>query len=94
MNLGWTSEAEQDRQDIFDYVRAENPAAALRIDAAFDRVVEKLASFPEMGRMGKLPNTREISVGSSYRVVYQIIEETVWILAIVHTARRWPPFRE
>ena len=44
--------------------------------------------------MGKLPNTREISVGSSYRLVYQIIEETVWILAIVHTARRWPPFRE
>ncbi|WP_156500135.1 type II toxin-antitoxin system RelE/ParE family toxin [Ectothiorhodospira sp. BSL-9] len=30
----------------------------------------------------------------SYRLVYEIDDETVWVLALVHTARRWPPSRE
>jgi plasmid stabilization system protein ParE len=44
--------------------------------------------------VGKLPNTHEIRASTNYRMVYQVAEDTVWILAIVHTARRWPPFRE
>jgi hypothetical protein len=24
------------------------------------------------------------------RLVYEIVEDTVWIIALVHTARRWP----
>jgi len=27
----------------------------------------------------------------SYRLIYEIVEETVWILALIHTARQWPP---
>ena len=30
----------------------------------------------------------------SYRLVYEIEQETVWILALVHTAKQWPPVRE
>jgi len=30
----------------------------------------------------------------SYRLVYEIEGETVWVLALVHTARLWPPVRE
>ncbi len=94
MNVRWTPEAEQDRQDIFDYLGVENQAAALTIDVDFDRLAEKLMAFPKLGRVGKLSNTREIRASTSYRMVYQVAEDTVWILAIVHTARRWPPFRE
>jgi hypothetical protein len=28
-----------------------------------------------------------------YRLVYEINDETAWILALVHTARQWPPVR-
>lgn len=32
MELLWTPEAIQDREDIYDYIEADNPAAALALD--------------------------------------------------------------
>ncbi|WP_281244097.1 hypothetical protein [Ectothiorhodospira marina] len=26
--------------------------------------------------------------------MYEIDGETVWVLALVHTSRQWPPYRE
>ena len=37
--------------------------------------------------------TRELIPHPSYRVVYQVEGEAVWVLAVVHTARQWPPPR-
>ena len=34
---------------------------------------------------------RELIPHESYRLVYEIERETVWVLALVHTARQWPP---
>jgi plasmid stabilization system protein ParE len=47
-----------------------------------------------MGRPGQIPGTRELIPHESYRVVYEVQADTVWILALVHTARLWPPFRQ
>jgi hypothetical protein len=33
----WTPEAEQDRADILDYIAADNPHAAVRMDELFSR---------------------------------------------------------
>jgi len=44
-----------------------------------------------MGRSGKIPGTRELLPHESYRLVYEIVGETV--LALVHTSRRWPAER-
>jgi hypothetical protein len=30
----------------------------------------------------------------SHRMVYEIRDDTVWILALIHTARLWPPLPE
>jgi toxin ParE1/3/4 len=35
MVLFWTPEAIQDRDDIFDYIEADNPVAALVLDELF-----------------------------------------------------------
>jgi len=43
-----------------------------------------------MGRPGAVLGTREAIPHPSYRLVYQLGEEAVFILAIVHTSRRWP----
>ena len=47
-----------------------------------------------LGQSGKIPGTRELIPHESYRLVYEIDGETVWILTLVHTARQWPPVRE
>jgi hypothetical protein len=54
----------------------------------------KLADFPDLGRAGAIPGTRELIPHSSYRLVYEIEQDTLWILALIHTSRQWPPLRE
>jgi addiction module RelE/StbE family toxin len=90
----WTPEAEQDRDEVRDYIAADNPHAAARMDQLFSDAAAGLAEHPQLGRAGMIAGTRELIPHESYRMVYEIDGKTVWILALVHTARRWPPVQE
>jgi toxin ParE1/3/4 len=90
----WTPEAQQDRVDIWDTIAADSPRAAARIDALFSDAAASLAQYPKLGRPGTISGTHELIPHESYRLVYEIEQETVWILALVHTAMQWPPVRE
>ena len=90
MKVVWTSEAEQDRDDIWLHIAADNIQAAARLDALFSDATARLADHPKLGRPGTIAGTRELIPHESYRLVYEIRGETVWILTIVHTARKWP----
>ena len=83
-------EAEQDRLDIREFISNDNPQAALRMDILFSEAVTRLAEHPRMGRRGEVPGTRELIPHESYKIVYEVEEETIFILAVVHTARQWP----
>lgn len=91
MIVRWTPEAEQDRLEIVEYIAGDNPRAAADMDTLFADAAARLERFPQMARAGKIAGTRELIPHESYRLVYQIEGETVWILALVHTARQWPP---
>ena len=94
MELLWTPEAVRDREDIYDYIEGDNPLAALALDELITERTSVLQDFPRIGRDGRVPDTFELVVHSSYMVVYNIVETQVRILNIVHTARQWPPLRE
>lgn len=94
MSVFWTPEAQQDRAEIWNYIAAENPRAAARMDSLFSEAATSLAEYPKLGRTGKISGTRELIPHENYRLVYEIASETVWILALVHTARQWPPVRD
>ena len=68
----WTPEAEQDRADIWDYIAADNPSAAVRMDELFSDAAARLATHPKMGGTGKISGTRELIPHESYRLVYEI----------------------
>ncbi|HEY4252480.1 MAG TPA: type II toxin-antitoxin system RelE/ParE family toxin [Roseomonas sp.] len=93
MKVAWTFEAEQDRTAIWDAIAADNPAAADRVLQAFRDAAAKLADFPRLGRVGKIPDTRELFPHGSYRLMYRVMADMVVVLALVHTARQWPPPR-
>ena len=93
MRVIWTPEARQDRTAVWDYIAADNLRAAARMDELFSDAATKLAAHPMLGRPGKISGTRELIPHDSYRIVYEINDETVWILTLVHTARQWPPVR-
>ncbi|MGC8477576.1 MAG: type II toxin-antitoxin system RelE/ParE family toxin [Acetobacteraceae bacterium] len=94
MNVLWTPEAEADRAAIVAFIRAENPLAATRMEQRFNRTAGLLIDHPALGRPGKIAGTRELIPHRSYRLIYEIYEGAVWVLAIVHSARQWPPISE
>ena len=94
MKVVWTPEARRDRADIWDYLAADNPGAATRMDLLFSDAAASLSDLPTRGRTGPIAGTRELIPHESYRLVYEIEGETVWLLALVHTARQWPPLQD
>lgn len=90
MKVRWTLEAERDRLDIMTYIAGDDPMAAVHMDELFSRAAGQLADFPKMGRNGVVPGTHEVIPHESYRIVYEVKGDTVWVLAVVHTSRQWP----
>jgi toxin ParE1/3/4 len=48
--------------DIWDYIAEENHPAAADTDELFSNAVFALADFPDMGKLGKIIGTRELSL--------------------------------
>jgi addiction module RelE/StbE family toxin len=91
MKVFWASSAERDRLEIFDFIAKDNPLAAVEMDELFSASADRLESHPRIGRPGRIAGTRELVPHQSYRLVYAVKDDSVWILALVHTARMWPP---
>jgi toxin ParE1/3/4 len=53
MRLEWSALASEDRDAIFDYIEADNPSAAIGVDQRISEQIERLVSFPELGRPGR-----------------------------------------
>jgi toxin ParE1/3/4 len=90
MNLRFTPQAVQDLSDIADYIRAENPIAAMRVRAAILESLQILISFPHVGRRQSVENVhRLITRRFGYLVYYQLDEvaSEIVVLAIRHPAR-------
>ena len=87
--IEWTEPAVSDLENIQDYIARDSAEYA---DAIVERLilsVDRLASFPESGRLAPEafdPKIRELLV-QSYRVIYRLKKGSAQILAIVHGAR-------
>ena len=68
--------------------------AAVSTDLLFSETAARLSEFPQSGRAGKIAGTREILPHVSYRMIYALAADAIWILALVHTTRMWPPVGE
>lgn len=88
MRLVIAGPAERDLDSIIDYISLDNPSAAEKVYRAIVATAWRLTEFPEIGRVGRLPGTREFSVSSlPYLIVYEVGADVVTILAVFHTAR-------
>ena len=74
-----------DLRSAVAFIRHESPRAANRVQLAIERTVDSLADFPNRGRLGQLPGTREIVVrGAPYVVAYAVTNEMITVLRIRH----------
>ena len=90
MRIEWTGEAELNALDIADHISIDSPAAALAQIREIRSQVEELARHPNLGRLGRVPGTRELVVARTpYIVAYRIEDVAVVVIRILHGAQQW-----
>ena len=82
--------AEADLELIVDYIARDNLTAALAMADLLRNAAQDLAFFPKRGKPGRYPGTRELVAHDHYLLVYTVTGETVHIVTMVHTSRKYP----
>ena len=73
------------------YIAADNPQAATRLVDTVRSRAELLADNPKLGRVGRIPGTREMILGGmSFLIVYRLTSDEVQILRLLHTSQEFP----
>ena len=94
MIIRWLRTATRNRFEQLDYIAADNPAAAVRLDEAIERQTDLLAQHPLMGREGRVEGTRELVIDRSpFIAVYRVKKKRIEILCILHGAQQYPKAR-
>ncbi len=87
--INWTFEAERWLRDIYNYIAADDPAAATRvIEGLYDKA-QILSQFPELGyRYDRHPELHiRILLHGHYRIAYLIkLDGDIDILGVFHGA--------
>lgn len=91
MKIIWSETSEADLHEIVSYIAEDNPVAAFDLlEAITLSVAQNLPDNPNMGRPGRVQNTRELVVHENYIAAYRVSAETIVILAVSHAAKLWP----
>ncbi len=89
MKIQWTEPAVLDLEDIRDFISRDSVYYASEFVAKILNIVEKLDCFPNVGR--RVPEVEDDSIREiifhNYRVIYQIREQVILILGVIHAAR-------
>jgi len=86
MQIDWTQQALADLAEIEHYIEQERPAAAQRVAAHLVSSVEHVAEFPQLGRRGRRPGTRNLII-PPYVISYRVRSQRLEILSIWHGRR-------
>jgi toxin ParE1/3/4 len=88
--IRWTRPAVADLTRNAAYIANESPFYATKVTAEIYQRAEKLKNFPRQGRKIILESSgrelREVNI-YSWRVIYEIIQNDIFILKIIHMAQ-------
>lgn len=90
VRLVWTRPASIDRKEIREYIARDNQVAALALDALVSEKASRLVDYPGLGRPGRVAGTRELIAHQNYVLVYDVVDDRIRVLRVLHTARQWP----
>lgn len=92
MRIVWTRRATRHLHSAYEYWRREKSedASEVMLDRIFS-AVELLESHPEIGRPGRIANTRELALYPlPFLLAYRVRRNKIEIAALLHGARKWP----
>ena len=85
----------EDLERIAEHIARDKPGAALAMWDEIEAQVERLGTFPNSGRRGRLKGTRELVVPRTpFIVVYRIGQDRVELLRVLRGAQQWPPIAD
>jgi toxin ParE1/3/4 len=91
LSLSWSPSALDDLDAAAVFISQDNPRAAATMAGHVLESVEYLATYPNLGRSGRVRGTRELVVsGTPFVVVYRVRLDVVQILRVLHHAHKWP----
>jgi toxin ParE1/3/4 len=80
-----------DLERICDYIAQNRPESAQRVAQSVVERIGTLKTFPHLGRLGRVHATRELAFPPlPFLAIYEIREEQIVVLRILHGAQRWP----
>lgn len=86
----FTIPAQEDLRAIKQYICCDNFETAQQVVEYIIDSVEKLKDNPSIGRAGRVLRTRELVISKyPYIVPYQVRENTIYVLRVLHTSRKW-----
>jgi toxin ParE1/3/4 len=86
----WSDEATTDLVEIIDYIEQRNGSAAQSLFSTIVQSAQNLPLMPYLFRLGRVPGTREHVVHPNYIVVYQVGDDVIDILRILHSRQQYP----
>lgn len=92
MKVNWTASARAQLRDIHSFIASSSPRYATKMVDRLTRRSQQIAAFLRSGRIvpeANDVNIREVIEGP-YRIIYDLLEGEIDIIAVVHGARQWP----
>ena len=89
-DIVFTVSAQEDLRTIKKYICCDNFSAAQEVVKHIFECIEKLKDTPSIGRAGRVLRTRELVISKyPYIVPYQVRDNNVYVLRVLHTSRKW-----
>ena len=91
MRVRWLRRALLNLDQEASYIAQDNPKAAAEFVFHLRDSALMLGEQTNLGRPGRIHGTRELVVSNlPYIIPYRVRNNTVEILRVFHTARKWP----
>ena len=88
--IKWTDEAKTDLYTLIAFIAEENPYAAESLLEQIEESIIPTAEHPYMFRAGRVPGTREIVAHPNYILIYQVLNDAILVLSVVHSRCEYP----
>ncbi len=89
-SIKWLERAVQDLDSIEEYISRDDPKSGRRVVVSILKAVRNLKPHPQIGRPGRVPNTRELIVlKGAFLVAYCYRDDTIEILRVLRHSQEW-----
>lgn len=91
MQVKYTNIAIDDLNHAYDFIYQDSPKSARKVIETIELHINKLTDFPDIGKKGRVLRTQEMPVtGLPFIIIYRHKKDTIEIISILHTSRKYP----